>query len=299
MYTTKHRPRLRNLQGWAASTSSDLICDLHPLNDKFIYGGVWRVLRANLSRPLGEMHIAAVSYVCVHAESVLRDHPPPPNPEYTDAFGRVLEEVWSCADESILLNGVLAHARACASNGTTASDDDSTEQSGLCVVASLNTATLRMLVPNLHLHQLTVRDVLTKLEPTGVLDDDELIQYYRNAALRRGIPPIRASAVVLQSEHPYIADDATTEHVHFEHAQSILIEFDRRCEVLDDAQLTFWNDQDATKLIADWHHGWGKRRNGVRYLAVYGNQLLVKFQCAHQAKAAWGWKILVRAIIDE
>lgn len=243
-----------NQQGWAVDEG-------HSLYNSFKDGAIWDYLNARTNIPTSTEVASALSYLCVNAAAVLEAHPP--QSSHANAFEFLLSSDYVSAPEDVLLRCVMALARS-------------------------NEVLLRSLLSRIRLHLLPVRSVMgieAHLSPLSLLD------YYRSAALGQRTRHIRCATRVIESEHPYSPhDNASFEHVRFDGANSLTIEFDRRTNITQGAQLLLWQDRAATIPIASWSD---TKRRSVRFAAAPCGELLVEFRCAYDARPAWGWKILV------
>lgn len=151
--------------------------------------------------------------------------------------------------------------------------------------------------------------LLNEAVSSGRSEREMVLEMYGGSSLLCGLPDerprARASFAITESAHPYeVGGDEELELVSVAGwAGRMMVEFDKRSCVAEDAQLSFYADANGKNLLGDWKSLWGPRGSsaGSRKFVVFpGNQFWVGFKCpARTRSAAWGWKLRARPIYEE
>lgn len=273
---------------------------------------------------------ALLDYVAAHAPAVLA------TPAFLTAPQRVLAAVLAhptlSVAEDVLLAAVLRYIAAQTRVPLTADSARLLSSPERAAAAPLTAA----LLPQLALLSLSTHAFLNVVEPLADLSTRALTAKYRYDALRaeyaaagrteremvrdmyggsaalarpaaegeRGMPWARRAAAVSESPHPYEAGGGEERALVRVAAWAgrVLVEFDRRCAVADDARLRFYGGDGGDVLLADWAELWrggGARAGGRRFVVFPGNMFWVAFECpALSKRPLWGWKLRAQPLLD-
>lgn len=272
--------RERNLQGWAVDQE-------HPLHSSLTEGAVWTFITVHAGALSSPECRAAFSYLAANAGAVLSSHPP--ETSQTKLLQTLLELPAISCPEDVLLDAVLSHIAAVHGFSSTTTAEWSSIERIRAV------ATIRALISSIKMGSLSVRAVLRAIEPLQIVSDEELLTFYRAAALGEHRKDVRGALRVVEGEHPYSHDDnGTVDEIHMNSGcTSVLVEFDKRCEILNGADLVFFADAEGKREISRWSSGWTWRGTGIRYLVVDFPLFYVEFRCAEGVATGWGWKMQV------
>lgn len=144
----------------------------------------------------------------------------------------------------------------------------------------------------------------------GRSERDVVVETYGTSAALRpppgNGPRVRLRSAFTESPHPYEpADENELERVAVDAwAGRVVVEFDRRSCVGEEARLSFYADSAGQVVLGDWAKLWrdeGVEASGRKFVVFDSHHFWVGFKCpATPAKGfKWGWKLRATPVIDD
>lgn len=174
-------------------------------------------------------------------------------------------------------------------------------------------AQLRQLIPFIRYLSLTSHMFLHVMESLGLTDEIQSINKYRYEALARqlsrkltfediyfyyGSPEerkavvnaLRGNPVILQSRHPYRLEEPACLKTN-SWAPRMLIEFDRRTDVLPRRNMELCVDLEGTQKLEGWDDNIWLRDGTVKTLVLDHDTVFIRVSDSPELKNRWGWKL--------